>query len=941
MAEALIPKQEMNGKLDKAGRAILPVYQGCVRGPTLAEVGGIRRGAGPQRKTTDVLVSWPSSWLLHVARFVRGRYLSAIFLVTLELGLLGLLAHRPLLEVALHPSQIHHVAGYQYFTELPALDYPGYRLLTDTFENPTQSLLILLQDGNPIGPPHSSHDSIKTAGNGAYSHWGRALQFSAPGNTDPRIDGHAYTVRAELVLDHWWLFVFAAGFGAVPLVIAAVSLAYAIYSPALRIVVVCCLLLVEASILFLLVWNPTLDAIIARGQIATRGGNIYYVTVSNLTFPGYQLLGDNNEHPTRSSLSVLRNGLPLGPAHSVHEVIAKGAFSHWQDTLFFSTPGNTDPRSDGSIYAIRAKLKPSPGLLVVLAFAFTVLAIPLLPTLKWIASEQRFVVTLKFVGIFLVFSREPSAWWSSISKQTEQLVLANRLSFLVIYFTLLIASFAALAGVSFLRDWRVRVPLASILLLAFGTNQIIWDISGQQLSVDMLQTLWRERAMAADAIGSYSSSLLTNLTWVGLLLLLFALPAPQRYSMNGYFGLWPVATLIVITVCARLGYAAPADFPSSYAVLGQLTTIFSSEDSDHVERSAVEYNLPVRSFVKKIVMIVDESVRGDYLGLNNSKFDNSPYLKKVAGILGNYGIAVSAANCSAASRVIMRLGLQKDQLPDLVGIWRKLPGVFAYATKAGFKTVLIDGNRPFWEFHSYMDVQEERSIQKIRGGPPTKDAMYERDMIVADQLLETLDRDEATFIYVNKWGVHPDYSLRFPPDFSYDPSALVSSLPLDAKRRDSVRDYHKALRWSVDHFFERVLPALQRPDTVTIYTSDHGQSLFEGGYDLSHCSLRPDLAHGEVFVPLFVLAGSPELRSRFQAAATRSFSRASHFEVFPTLLELMGYSQRWVEKAYGGSLLNVPIERRRGFLLGTFNRPGATWINVDEASTSALTERSR
>jgi hypothetical protein len=105
--------------------------------------------------------------------------------------------------------------------------------------------------------------------------------------------------------------------------------------------------------------------------------------------------------------------------------------------------------------------------------------------------------------------------------------------------------------------------------------------------------------------------------------------------------------------------------------------------------------------------------------------------------------------------------------------------------------------------------------------------------------------------------------------------------------------------------------------------------LFEGGYDLAHCSLTASLHRGEVFVPLFAITHSPALGASFKAEAHRAFNRASHFDIFPTLLESMGYSSEWVEKVYGPSLLNVPVERKRGFLMGTFDDPAALWVDAD------------
>jgi hypothetical protein len=65
----------------------------------------------------------------------------------------------------------------------------------------------------------------------------------------------------------------------------------------------------------------------------------------------HERLGDTNEAPRRSPQQVLRNGEPLRPAHTVHELIFKrsaGTYSHWHGHLYFSVPDNADPRSDGA-----------------------------------------------------------------------------------------------------------------------------------------------------------------------------------------------------------------------------------------------------------------------------------------------------------------------------------------------------------------------------------------------------------------------------------------------------------------------------------------------------------------------------------------------------------------------------------------------------------------
>ncbi|MBX9635297.1 MAG: hypothetical protein K2X44_09990, partial [Magnetospirillum sp.] len=55
-------------------------------------------------------------------------------------------------------------------------------------------------------------------------------------------------------------------------------------------------------------------------------------------------------------MRLFENGRELGPGHCAHDNIrtyGKGQFSHWNDTLYFSSSDNTDPRRNGRAYSIR------------------------------------------------------------------------------------------------------------------------------------------------------------------------------------------------------------------------------------------------------------------------------------------------------------------------------------------------------------------------------------------------------------------------------------------------------------------------------------------------------------------------------------------------------------------------------------------------------------
>jgi hypothetical protein len=134
---------------------------------------------------------------------------AAVAALNLVVGALYLAA--PQVTERLDPRLVRPEAGHAWTTGEPAhrLAFP-YRLRSDTMAAPRASDAVLLEDGKPLGPPHSVHDDIRKLGAGRYSFWYRTLYFSTADNSDPRADGHAYTVRYDAALSPlliWSLFV--------------------------------------------------------------------------------------------------------------------------------------------------------------------------------------------------------------------------------------------------------------------------------------------------------------------------------------------------------------------------------------------------------------------------------------------------------------------------------------------------------------------------------------------------------------------------------------------------------------------------------------------------------------------------------------------------------------------------------------------------------------
>jgi len=721
----------------------------------------------------------------------------------------------------------------------------------------------------------------------------------------------------------------------------------------------------QAVIFLLLFWHPNFEYRINPPAIEHENGYAYYVLLSNYGPIGYRLVdkieaaemidgakgdmdGDGAKLVTKcpnsgmaeicsqSTLVVLQDGRPLGPANVLLNTIRArggGSFTHWRETLYFSTPNNTDPRADGHTYSIRGEYALDTrlwtGLLVIFA--------ALLAVLFWVLRVwfQAQIGPIKVLALTTMLAMAPWAWTDSIVENFRVLFTPHSLPLLSFYLLVLLVCFLGLAVTAFLRHDRLRISITLVLLAGFIVDRAIFSLSGWHSTLELMQTLIREYREAPNVFSSYAYTITVNCIIGIALALAFMVRPPDRWAFRSRYSAIVIGALLGAIALTRISSYSAYALPSPFAVPAQVVVAPLFSPSEARTREAVQYARALRPAFNKIIMIVDESVRGDYLGLNNPAYDNTPYLRLAHAndVIINFGVATSTTNCSAASRLIMRIGLQRHQLPDTEGSWRHQPSIWQYAQKAGFKTVLIESFRSFGSYHSYMNAAEAKTIDLSFSHAGQQE--YQRDVAVADNLLDLLKNDGPMFIYVNKYGTHFPYSTKYPPDFNYDASSLVAKLPLDITRRNIVADYHKAIRWSVDGFFAKILPVIGgRPDTLMIYTSDHGQALFEGGYDIQHCSSNPGLHSGEATVPIFASAGPGQFATRLKEQATLGIGQATHFEIFPTLLTAMGYSEDWVHRSYGSSLLKLPLGRQKELLVGAFYSPGAYWIKLGEKSSS-------
>jgi lipid A ethanolaminephosphotransferase len=318
-----------------------------------------------------------------------------------------------------------------------------------------------------------------------------------------------------------------------------------------------------------------------------------------------------------------------------------------------------------------------------------------------------------------------------------------------------------------------------------------------------------------------------------------------------------------------------------------------------------------------LVLIVDESVSGNYLDINTPNGIPTPLSHPPASVrVHNFGYAASITNCSAGVNYTLRFGGTRD---DYVRINARMPSIWQYAKAAGLETVFIDAQRTGGMLINRMNKRELADIDRWLqfDDVPVRD----RDMAAAERLAALFADGAPQFIYVNKMGAHfpihdkaPDEFVRYHPALPRGSYEDVPDTGLRFGIGDTAADwvlyrnsYRNTLLWSVGEFFNRLFRSGQLDHAVIVYTSDHGQDLHERGNPglNTHCGQSPVMEEG--LVPLVVVQGAGVRTLDWTAHLEDNRNHSSHFNIFPTLLQLMGYAPDAVQAVYGRAL-TVPTK---------------------------------
>ncbi|MEE1926156.1 sulfatase-like hydrolase/transferase [Pseudomonas sp. 148P] len=463
-----------------------------------------------------------------------------------------------------------------------------------------------------------------------------------------------------------------------------------------------------------------------------------------------------------------------------------------------------------------------------------------------------------------------------------------------------------------------------LLALVFCASAVFFDaysrITATYLTYSAFISLVYSGGFIQEAFVQYQDAILLALAR-GLLLLFGIGLRPVAWPRLPRVLPWaaPLLGLVLLSgiLFVRAGEGARG-LPVMYTPLAYLNLMAYETLHDHVgARQPVTLPRSGPAMARDIVLLVDESVSGNYLDLNTPHGVPTPLTRPQPGLrIFNYGYAASIANCSADTNVTLRYGGTRA---DYLRINSTQPSIWQYAHQAGLATVYIDAQRSGGHLQNLMTDTEKRDIDRFIQFDDTP--VLQRDMAVAAKLVELLGDGKPQLIVVNKVGAHFPVHDKYPDAFMNWRPALPRGQYADVTDTGS-RDgfsgspddwvlyrnaYRNTLAWNVGEFFNRLFAGADLSQAVLIYTSDHGQDLHERGNPglNTHCDSDPVMEEG--LVPLVVIQGEGVKAPDWQANLALNRDRSSHYNLFPTLLQLFGYDPVALQALYGRPL-SVPTE---------------------------------
>ncbi|MBS7820827.1 sulfatase-like hydrolase/transferase [Wohlfahrtiimonas chitiniclastica] len=462
--------------------------------------------------------------------------------------------------------------------------------------------------------------------------------------------------------------------------------------------------------------------------------------------------------------------------------------------------------------------------------------------------------------------------------------LANKIISIGIFLTLN-ALFILFVWMLAKATWKTKTFFLTLIIISLLIFDTYYLINGSSITFFSYLSLKSSFSSIDDAVLAYQGVIVKSILMILPLciLIIFHKTSPKKHlfsfkNLSLLFCL-QIGLIAGIVYHKKTGEGAdglpPGILAYAYEIdIGLQYLLAPAPQARHLNSESVTSH-PFQN----IVLIVDESIHADFINA-----DTTPNLMSVPSLL-NLGQATSYANCSQYSNILLRkmarVNHETEDANANYYIWDALKS-------AGYHSVLIDaqgGGRN----HNFFTDAEINQIENINT------SNFKNDVDTAHAINAVLSNGQYNFIYVIKKGAHfpffnDDIAKVFTP-------TMQSSLISNESEEAIINSYKNMIRHNTDAFFATL--NTQSPNTVFIYTSDHGQNLYNLSERMTHCTVEsPRASEGQVPLVLFGDFKQQNFSHFMHQLLTLS---PSHYLIPFMVLDFAGYSEAAIE-----SLMNQP-----------------------------------
>ena len=296
-----------------------------------------------------------------------------------------------------------------------------------------------------------------------------------------------------------------------------------------------------------------------------------------------------------------------------------------------------------------------------------------------------------------------------------------------------------------------------------------------------------------------------------------------------------------------------------------------------------------------IVLVIGETARAANFGVLGYGRNTTPCLSTMEGVTV-FRKAYTESNTTHKSVPMLMSAVSARNFNDIYG----QKSVITAFKEAGFLTAFFSNQRRNGSFIDFFGEEADRCCFIKDDYPAGANVLDKKLLKYVERFVDDAPSDKPLFIVLHCYGSHFNYSERYPEEFSvFKPDDCSEAM---ASNRQSLLNAYDNTIMYTDHILSSLATMLDKAgdDVAMVYTSDHGEDIFDDGQHFLHASIVP--TDYQLHVPLMVWLSKGYSEHRQEVAAALKSNAESPIStsqsLFHTMLDMASIKTQYFRESH-------------------------------------------